>query len=338
MPGVDLSNSLGATLIALLVCTVLFGLTLGQTWIYFWHYWDKDSKALKSFIAFITLMDSFHTILIAYSIYWYLILNFGNFEASAANKWFTNFQSNIGGIYSSAVRLYYARKIYLLTQNIIPPTIIVTMCIAGNALGFYVTARMSTAAQVSNRFHSMTLLAGIGMGEGAVEDALIAGMMCWALYRKKTGIARTDSMLMTLMAYTLNSGMLTCVLGVATTISFIVSPESMLTMAIFIPMGKCYVNTLLAVLNSRDYIRGRSSPDNSDNSFDLSSIRVVPPGEAFGSKSKQTDMSVIARRSTAPDHAQNISNPNSVSHAFEVPKLDTSITSQSQSRTSVPSA
>jgi hypothetical protein len=58
-----------------------------------------------------------------------------------------------------------------------------------------------------------------------VEDALIAGMMCWALYRKKTGITRwdfsfnvkishpflyrTDSMLMTLMAYTLNSGLLT---------------------------------------------------------------------------------------------------------------------------------
>ncbi|KAN0128077.1 hypothetical protein V8E53_014114 [Lactarius tabidus] len=185
----------------------------------------------------------------------------------------------------------------------------------------------------------MTWLAGIGMGEGTVEDTLIAGMMCWALYCKKTGIARTDSMLMALMAYTLNLGMLTCsVLGVATTISFIVSPESMLTMAIFIPMGKCYVNTLLAMLNSQDYIRGRSSPDNLDNSYNLSSIRVVPPGEAFGSKSKQTDMSVIAHCLTAPDHAQNISNPNSVSHVFEVPKLDTSITSQSQSRTSVLSA
>jgi hypothetical protein len=28
------------------------------------------------------------------------------------------------------------------------------------------------------------------MGECVVEDAFIAGMMCWALYRKKTGIAR----------------------------------------------------------------------------------------------------------------------------------------------------
>ncbi|KAN0135300.1 hypothetical protein V8E53_006865 [Lactarius tabidus] len=288
MPGVDLSNSLGATLIALLVGTVLFGLTLGQT---------------------------------------YLILNFGNVEALAANKWFIDFQANISGIYSGAVQLYYARKIYLrrvsfLTQNIIPLTIIVIMCVAGNALGFYVTARMSTPAQVSNRFHSVTLLAGIGMGEGVVVDALIAGMMCWALYRKKTGIARTDSMIMTLMAYILNSGLLTCVLGAAMTISFIISPESMLPLAIFIPMGKCYVNSLLAMLNSRDYIRGRSSPDNSDNSFDLPSIRVAPPGEAFGSKSKQADTSVIVRRSTASVDAQNKSDPN-MGHAFKVPKLDT---------------
>jgi hypothetical protein len=63
-------------------------------------------------------------------------------------------------------------------------------------------------------------------------------------------------------------------------------------------------------LNSRDYIRGRSSPDNSDNSFNLSSIRVAPPGEAFGSKSKQTDISVLVRRSTASVHAQNKSDPN----------------------------
>ncbi|KAN0135261.1 hypothetical protein V8E53_006826 [Lactarius tabidus] len=323
-PAVDLSNSLGATLIAFIVCILLFGLTLGQTWIYFWHCWNRDSKALKSFIAFITLMDLFHTIIIAYTVYWYLILNFGNFEALMANMWFINVQGNISGIYSSAVQLYYARQIYLVSQSIIPPIIIVTMNISGNALGVYITARMFTATQVSSRFHSLIWLAGIAMVECVVEDAFIAGMMCWALYRKKTGIARTDSMLMTLTAYTLNSGLLTCLLGVAMTIGFIASPESMLSMAFFMPLGKCYVNSVLAMLNSRDYVRSRSSPDDWGNSFGLSSIRVVPSGEA---KSKQPDISAIARRSTALVHAQKKSDPNSMSHAFEVPKLDTSITS-----------
>jgi hypothetical protein len=30
----------------------------------------------------------------------------------------------------------------------------------------------------------------LGMSEAVVVDVLIAAMMCWALYRKKTGIAR----------------------------------------------------------------------------------------------------------------------------------------------------
>ena len=70
-------------------------------------------------------------------------------------------------------------------------------------------------------------------------------------------------------------------------------------------------------LNSRDYIRDRASPD---NSFALSSIRVAPPGEAFGSQSKQTGVSVVFRRSTPSAHTQNTFDPN-VGHAFEGPKL-----------------
>ena len=73
-------------------------------------------------------------------------------------------------------------------------------------------------------------------------------------------------------------------------------------------------------LNSRDYIRVRASPENSGNSFALTSIRIAPPSEAFGSQSKQTDISVIVRRSTASTHAQNKIDPK-MGHAFEGPKL-----------------
>ena len=105
-------------------------------------------------------------------------------------------------------------------------------------------------------------------------------------------------------------------------------------------------------LNSREYIRDRASPENSNSSFTLSSIRVAPSREAFGSQSKQADISVIVRRSTACTHTQ--FDPN-MGHAFEGPKLvrsalrfaflatrsiltlapkDTSVTSQCQSRIS----
>ena len=67
----------------------------------------------------------------------------------------------------------------------------------------------------------------IGLGSGVVADALIAITMCWSLYHKRTGFARqvkfspfalqawlsfvrrTDSIIMTLMSYSINSGVLT---------------------------------------------------------------------------------------------------------------------------------
>jgi hypothetical protein len=73
-------------------------------------------------------------------------------------------------------------------------------------------------------------------------------------------------------------------------------------------------------LNSRDYVRDRGSPDNLDNSFSLSSIRVELQTEAFGSKSKPTDISVIVCRSTALVDAQNEFDPN-MGNTCEVPKL-----------------
>ncbi|KAI9429465.1 hypothetical protein H4582DRAFT_2089142 [Lactarius indigo] len=81
----------------------------------------------------------------------------------------------------------------------------------------------------------------------------------------------------TLMAYSINSGLLTGNLGTAMMVSFVVSPSSLTWLAFFWVMSRCYVNSLLALLNSQDYLHGRSIPGNLelDNAYDVSSIRVI---------------------------------------------------------------
>jgi len=149
MPGsaiVDLSTSYGAAFIGFIVSIALFGLTLGQTWMYFWHYWNSnDAKALKFFVVFITVMDTAHTAIFAYGLHWYLVQNFGNLEALAANTWFLDTQGNISGIYTTAVQLYYARQIYLLSGNIIPPIIIVVITASGNFIGVYIAVKVQVS-------------------------------------------------------------------------------------------------------------------------------------------------------------------------------------------------
>jgi len=271
-------------------------------------------------------MDTFNTINCVYLIYWYLVPNFGNVENLDIGTWVFNIQALISTIYATAVQFYYARRIYIVSKSIIFPIIIVGMVVSSNIIGIIVAAEQSHIKQLSERLHS-TWLTSLAMWNTVAMDVLIAAVMCWSLYRKKTGFARTDSMIMTWMAYSINSGLLASLLGIAMSISFTVAPFTMYPLAFFWVLNKCYVNALLAMLNSRDYVRDRSNIDSpADNAFNLSSIRIDPPSEAYGSKFSQT---VSVQRSTASDFAS------SRSDAFEVPKQDTTvILSQCQGQTS----
>ncbi|KAI9465028.1 hypothetical protein BJY52DRAFT_757291 [Lactarius psammicola] len=249
MPGspvVDIRNSFGAAFVGLLVSTTLFGLTITQTWIYFWHYRNRDPKALKFFVAFLTVMDALHTIMCSYAIYWYLVLNFGNLENLGSSMWALNLQVIISIFIGSSVQLYYARRVYIVSQSIICPILIVVLLVIGSATGFFFIAKEFALKEFS-RLRSLVWMTYVGLVTATLADILIATTLCWSLYRRRTGFARTDSIIMASMAYTINSGLLTSLLGTAMAISFIVARSSLIWLAFFWAMSKCYVNSLLAM-------------------------------------------------------------------------------------------
>ncbi|KAI9443467.1 hypothetical protein H4582DRAFT_1924958 [Lactarius indigo] len=290
MPGspvFDIRNSFGAAFVGLLVSTALLGLTIAQTWIYFWNYRNRDSRFLKFLVAFVTFLDALHTIICAYAIYWYLVLNFGNVENLAYSMWALNLQIILSIVVGACVQIYYARRVYIVSKSVICPILIVALVATASLFGIVFTAKQAILKQFSS-FHSLTWMTYVGLSAVTVGDTLVAVSMCWSLYRRRTGFAKTDSIILTLMAYSLNSGLLTGLLSIATTISFVVSPSSLIWVAFFWSMSKCYVNSLLATLNSRDYIRGRQPTTNKqDNAYNISSIRIEPLSEARVSISMQ---------------------------------------------------
>ncbi|KAI9447267.1 hypothetical protein BJY52DRAFT_1312400 [Lactarius psammicola] len=251
MPGspvADIRNSFGAAFVGLLVSTTLFGLIIVQTWLYFWHYRNRDPKALKFFVAFITVMEALDTILCAYAIYWYLVLNFGNVESLDYIMWAMNIQVAIGpaAVVGVCVQIYYARRVYLVSQSIICPILIVALVAISFSFELFFAIEESALKRFS-KFHSLLWGPCVGITAAVSAELLIAAAMCWSLYRKRTGDARTDSIITTLMAYSVNSGLLTSLLGTAALISFAVSPSSMIFVACLWVMGKCGVNSLLAM-------------------------------------------------------------------------------------------
>ncbi|KAH9013182.1 hypothetical protein EDB83DRAFT_301124 [Lactarius deliciosus] len=173
---------------------------------YYWKYGNRDQKALKLFIAVIFLLDALHTSLCVYSIYWYLVLNFGNVKILHHNMWAMNVQIDVNTLVGYMVQLYYARRVYIVGGSIIIPIIIVIFGTACFALGFVFIIRMTA---LRSRHMSLIPVTCIGMGSSVAADILIAVSICWSLYRKRTGFARTDSVIMTLMTYSIQSCLLT---------------------------------------------------------------------------------------------------------------------------------
>ncbi|KAH9042955.1 hypothetical protein EDB83DRAFT_2677517 [Lactarius deliciosus] len=351
MPGhpiADIHNSFGAAFVGLFVSTVLLGWTIAQTWSYFWNYRNRDSKSLKFFIAFLIFMDALHTIICAYAIYWYLILNFGNFESLRDGMWAMDLQIIFSVIIGSSVQFYYARRVYVLSRSIILPVLIVVVVVLGSGkcscyplggtsvitslrvfvgAGVYMTVDQFASKQFSS-VHSSAWPSYMALGAVALADGLVATSMCRSLYRRRTGFAKTDSIILTLMAYGIGSGLLTSLLGITSAISFIVVPTTFISLAFSWAMSKCYVSSLLTMLNSRDYVRGQSDSGNTDNAYHLSSMRVGHLSEAA--------VCVSVHRSTTLDYGRDKSDHEVT---FEVPKPDATIVPlKGQAQTSEPSA
>ncbi|KAI0287966.1 hypothetical protein BC826DRAFT_728571 [Russula brevipes] len=123
---VDIRNTYGTLLIGLIVSAILYGVTIAQTWNYYWYYRNRDRKVLQGFVAFLFSLDTLHTILCAYSVYWYLVPNFGNVENLGWSMWAIDSQTEINGLVAFLVQLYYARRLYLMSNSIVFPAIIVS--------------------------------------------------------------------------------------------------------------------------------------------------------------------------------------------------------------------
>ncbi|KAH9955276.1 hypothetical protein BC827DRAFT_886418 [Russula dissimulans] len=274
---VDIQGTHGAAFIGLLVSFILLGMTAIQGWIFFVNGRKTDPMGLKVFVAIIIALDALHTILCAYGVYWYLILNFGNVEALEFDMWAVNVQDEINSIIGYSVQLFYARRVYILSRNIFLSVLISVLGLLYFAMGTTITAK-TFIVKLYSRFNEMNWMATVGLGGAASADILIAGSMCWYLYHKRTAYAKTNSTIMTLMTFSINSGLLTSILAIFSLVFFVLgSNTSLVWEGLVWTLGKCYVNSLLAMLNSRDYIRDQyhNTTHNtiSNDTYALSSVR-----------------------------------------------------------------
>jgi len=247
----------GAILIGLVVGSILFGVSTLQTHLYYQKF-PNDSFWIKRLVLLIWFVDAMHVVLCTHTIYHYLVSNFNNPPALSTTIWSLALQTDCNGLVGMLVELFFARRVYKLSGNVILTMIICILSLIHFSLGVYFTA-MSMILQDFSSFPSLTWVTCFGLGSAAVADLLIAGSMVFFLKRARTGIPRTDSIITTLIVYAINTGLATSIVAVICVICFALMPVNFVWLSFFWILGKLYANSLLANLNAREALRGPRS-------------------------------------------------------------------------------
>ncbi|KDQ62584.1 hypothetical protein JAAARDRAFT_465119 [Jaapia argillacea MUCL 33604] len=242
----------GAIFVALIASAVFYGVTLLQTYLYFRRY-PKDPMFLRTMVFVLCFLDTLHLIFCTISIYWYLVINYSNLDMLDDSFWAMNLQVDCNGLIGLSVQFFFARRVWLLSKNWILTIIICTLACMHFGLGVVFTVQAFDLGHFS-RYSKLTWITSTGLGCAASADILIALSLCYYLAKMRSEFKRTNSIITTLMIYSINTGALTSIIATSCAVTFAIMPTNFVWLSFFWVLGKCYVNSFLAMLNSRENI------------------------------------------------------------------------------------
>ncbi|KAF8151025.1 hypothetical protein B0H34DRAFT_160112 [Crassisporium funariophilum] len=236
-PPVNLDRTLGAIFIGNIVAATLYGTTSTQSFTFFKGN-HRDRLPFKCLIGLLWILDSFHLALITHGVYHYLVINYTNVSSLARPTWsllcqvFTTCTSDL------IVRCIFARRIWYLSNrnNGLLYTIIITsFFVFGSGIAFGVRGFIDVSF---SKIILESWILYVSLGSSVIADGLVAASLCILLERSRTGFKSTDSLVNTLMFYSINTGLLTSVCAMACFVTFTIWPNEFVFIGVYFVLSK----------------------------------------------------------------------------------------------------
>ncbi|KAJ7066897.1 hypothetical protein B0H15DRAFT_872068 [Mycena belliarum] len=275
-----MANSLGPTygvwFVSLFVETILYGIGLLQGWIYFAGR-PGDGRSIKSTVMVVLFLETVQVVFFFRSSYSRFVEMFGELQTNLI--WEDSLQLLASYLSAFTVQIFFASRIYQLTKG--------RGRLSLAAIGIYTIlalALVQISAGIAQTILSYKLRSYLKLGEtkaittlqtaaSLACDVLITVYLCIFLESQKGELMRTNTMVDTLIYHAINRGVLTTLSSGATMVLFLVLPDTFWFFVGLAPSSKLYMNSMLATLNARQYIRDKmQSSDKGWNSIPLSTI------------------------------------------------------------------
>ncbi|KAF8890802.1 hypothetical protein CPB84DRAFT_1389776 [Gymnopilus junonius] len=257
-----LTDTFGAYTIGTFVSSILLGVTCFQTWSYFNKY--SDPPLVKFTVGALLALEMLHVVVSIHALYHYLISNYFNPFGLLQDIWSINILFGIIGVIVLLVHLLYAMRIYHVSgRKKLIPLAISFVSLGHCALG-WVLAGLLFRRTLESEILGDPLLHGIAkaiLGSAAAIDMTITFTLSYYLHKNRTGIKQTDKLINRLMVITINNGVLTSTLDIATLVLVIVRSKDLLFFALSQVLATLYSNSLLGTLNSRESLKESQERD-----------------------------------------------------------------------------
>ncbi|GJE83980.1 hypothetical protein PsYK624_000540 [Phanerochaete sordida] len=266
----DLKNPLRSyifNIVAIALSCALWGAGCMQTFLYYLNY-ESDHFLLKTMVAFLWSLDTVVE-----------VLNFvGTFPAMASPLPITTaayvprvlyVRVLLTNVVAFTVQLFFLYRIYRLSGR--RRTTLVCLAIVASISFYQVAGALLFTAYALAKSLSVVEVYHVPLTNalqvscravGAFTDVVIAVWMAVILQKKRRSLFRgTDRLIFRLTLLTISTGLWTAVLAIVD-FSLIASQPLALVFTLFeYPLSALYVNTFLANLNARNYMRSGARSD-----------------------------------------------------------------------------
>ncbi|THG94059.1 hypothetical protein EW145_g8221, partial [Phellinidium pouzarii] len=233
-----LDNTLGMLYIASILTMGLWGAGTVQMYYYFTKY-TKDETWLKIHVFVVWAFDTAHQALIIKANYIYLITQYGNpaflvhVESSLLNSII------LTAFICAGVQIIFLMRIWRLSKRNIYMTGVVALLVAaqfvstvvyyGKAYHFQTFADLETIFTITRIINVLT----------AASDIVVAAALVYLLQTSRTGFKASDTIISRLIAFTVNTGLITAMCAIASLVTGITYPNTLIYILFYLSLGRC---------------------------------------------------------------------------------------------------
>ncbi|KAJ7756411.1 hypothetical protein DFH07DRAFT_959065 [Mycena maculata] len=270
-----LAETYGVLFAGVFVSCVLFGVVALQVFLYYTKK-GTDPIVMRTLPGFLITMEFIHQFLLCVAVYKVVINNFGSEGVATLIVPELFIASFFQGFCATSAHLFYTYRIWKFNKgNWFVPCITIPLTLT--QLGFTCANNALTLIHRDIAYlHTITWTVYATHGVNVFLDIFFVTAMVLLLSKEKDVFAaQTQSMIRRLNMMIINTGLITTISTILTIIFVGVQPATF-TYAFFnILVSPLYGNSVMANLNSREYVRAAGSDYNVTSSIELRNVRFT---------------------------------------------------------------